>query len=450
MASGTQAEPQPPPRMKEPPAELDGGYGWWVVLGAWLTFFWVFGLFYSFGVLFSSFLDEFGESRGTTSLLQGVAMATMNSTGWLGGALVDRFGNRNVCACAAVICSGSILVASFCTSIVPMLLSYSVAAGFGNMLAFIAASSLVPAWFSTRRSYAQGIAFTGSGISNAILPPILQAMITAWGWRWALRACAASILCFLLTAAALFKPPPAAVASGGAGGGAATPKKFVVCDGQLVRDPVMLSTLLCIAVAALGFFAPFAHIVKYAGEEAGGSLTQAQGSILLLVMGISNTISRPVSGKIADRHGALHTFAVSAITGGLATCALPFLKGMPALCGYAVVYGFFGGGFVALFMPLNVELFGVPRIARASGLTQMGFGIGATFSAPTAGWMYDAQQDYKPAFLLTGGLFLLGGVLLEVLPKRYLTHPRHLEAIGSKPTAATVTTAGDGNKGDQP
>eukprot|EP01046_Picozoa_sp_COSAG06_P056001 COSAG06_NODE_10462_length_1678_cov_1.974668_2_plen_268_part_01 len=256
-----QQRPPLPPATKAAAVDselpLDGGYGWWVVLGAWLCFFWVFGLFYSFGVLFTPFLDEFGESRGTTSLLQGVAMATMNSTGWLGGAFVDRFGNRNVCACAAVICSSSILVASFCTSIVPMILSYSVAAGFGNMMAFIAASSLVPAWFSARRSYAQGIAFTGSGISNAVLPPVLQAMIEAVGWRWTLRVCAVCILCFMLTAAALFKPPPPPVSGGAGGGGAAAasgPKKFVICDGQLVRDPVMLSTLLCIAVAALGFF----------------------------------------------------------------------------------------------------------------------------------------------------------------------------------------------------
>ena len=120
-------EPEPEPKTterlepkqledKQQPEQLDGGYGWLIVFGAWLTFFWVFGLFYSFGVLFTSFLcpkegegslgdgslgdagvcedGGFGASRGVTSLLQGVAMATMNSTGWLGGALVDRWGQR--------------------------------------------------------------------------------------------------------------------------------------------------------------------------------------------------------------------------------------------------------------------------------------------------------------------------------------------------------------------
>ena len=71
-----------------------------------------------------------------------------------------------------------------------MLLTYGIGAGLANMLAFIAAGSLVPAWFSARRSYAQGWAFTGSGMSNAILPPVLHALVEAWGWwmaRW-LRA----------------------------------------------------------------------------------------------------------------------------------------------------------------------------------------------------------------------------------------------------------------------
>lgn len=112
-----------------------------------------------------------------------------------------------------------------------------------------------------------------------------------------------------------------------------------------------------------------------------------------------------------------------AVIGGLATVALPFLSGMPALICYAVVYRGFGGGFVALFMPLNVELFGVQRIARASGLTQMGFGVGVTFSAPTAGCIYDATDDYTSSFPLTGGLFVLGGLMLEVLPSAgWTTH----------------------------
>ena len=442
---------------QQQPEQLDGGYGWLIVFGAWLTFFWVFGLFYSFGVLFTSFLcpkegegslgdgslpgdagvcedGGFGASRGVTSLLQGVAMATMNGTGWLGGALVDRWGQRRIIIAAAALGTSSILAASFCTNIIPMLLTYGIGAGLANMLAFIAAGSLVPAWFSARRSYAQGWAFTGSGMSNAILPPVLHALVEAWGWRVTLRACAAAIAVFWLTAAAIFRPPPAAAPGGGAPKSAEQkPKpKFACCDKLLVRDPVMLVTLACIGVAAMGFFAPFAHIVKYAVEEGPVEqrLTEAQGGQLLLAMGISNTIARPVSGKIADNFGALHTFALSAMVAGALTIALPFLHGMPLLCAYAVLFGFFGGGFVALFMPLNVELFGVANIARASGLCQIGFGVGAALSAPVAGWIFDGTQEYTASFLLAGGLFLLGGTLLEVLPKRFLDHPAHLALLG--------------------
>ena len=81
-------------------------------------------------------------------------------------------------------------------------------------------------------------------------------------------------------------------------------------------------------------------------------------------------------------------------------------------------------------MPLNVELFGVANIARASGLCQIGFGVGAALSAPVAGWIFDWTQEYTASFLLAGGLFLLGGALLEVLPKRFLDHPAHLALLG--------------------
>ena len=83
-------EPEPEPKTTErlEPEQLDGGYGWLIVFGAWLTFFWVFGLFYSFGVLFTSFLcpkegeGSLGGSLGDAGVCEDGGFGASRSAGW--------------------------------------------------------------------------------------------------------------------------------------------------------------------------------------------------------------------------------------------------------------------------------------------------------------------------------------------------------------------------------
>jgi len=51
---------------------VDEGFGWFVVFTCWLMHTIYLGLQYSFAVLYPFLLDEFGQSRGTTALVQGV------------------------------------------------------------------------------------------------------------------------------------------------------------------------------------------------------------------------------------------------------------------------------------------------------------------------------------------------------------------------------------------
>lgn len=79
--SGSAAGENVPSPEDTPPAPPDGGWGWVVTFSSFMTSFLVDGVCFTFGLLFSEFLDYFGESKGKTSLLGSVLNGAYLSLG---------------------------------------------------------------------------------------------------------------------------------------------------------------------------------------------------------------------------------------------------------------------------------------------------------------------------------------------------------------------------------
>ena len=108
----------------------DGGFGWVVVFGSWLSLFTFLGQLYSFSVLYPVLLEEFKASEGTTALAHGIATGMMNVCGFVSGPLMQVLSYRQVGLLAAVWLSCSYLVCSFSNSIgmvSPLLCNFHIA-----------------------------------------------------------------------------------------------------------------------------------------------------------------------------------------------------------------------------------------------------------------------------------------------------------------------------------
>lgn len=64
-----------------PPGPPDGGWGWVVTFSSFMISFLVDGVCFTFGLLFTEFLEYFGESKGKTSLLGSVLNGAYLSLG---------------------------------------------------------------------------------------------------------------------------------------------------------------------------------------------------------------------------------------------------------------------------------------------------------------------------------------------------------------------------------
>jgi MFS transporter, MCT family, solute carrier family 16 (monocarboxylic acid transporters), member 9 len=110
-------------------------------------------------------------------------MASPLLSGPIASYLTDRYGCRKVTIVGSITASLGFLLSSMCNSMEMLFITFGVIAGVGLSLCYVAAVVIVAYYFDKKRSFATGISVCGSGIGTFIFPPIIQYLITEFGWR---------------------------------------------------------------------------------------------------------------------------------------------------------------------------------------------------------------------------------------------------------------------------
>lgn len=113
------------------PAEpLDGGYGWFIVLGAFFVQFWVAGLVKSYGVLFVEILETFpNSSTAVASWIPAILSALCLALAPLSSALCQRFSCRAVVFVGGLFCTFGLTLSYFATSMYHLLFTFGILTG---------------------------------------------------------------------------------------------------------------------------------------------------------------------------------------------------------------------------------------------------------------------------------------------------------------------------------
>ena len=404
--------------------ELDGGHAWVMVVCVWLVLFVFLGQVYSFAVLYSTFIDVFDGSKGTTAIIGGLSTGLMNVLGFLNAPMLARLGYRGALLLGGTTLSLALLAASFATSLLHLILAYGVLGGVGNYLLFLPSFPLLNFWWDKKRSFAMGVAVSGSGFGTMAFGPGMQAMVDAWGWRAALRVSALITALVIAGAATQFRLPRQQLAKERR---RKKSKVAVEVDTLLFTDPVFRACCGSFLSISFGYFVPFSHTVKLAKHYAYDS---GRAASLLTVIGVANTAGRVASGKLADTCGRDRTFTTSMMIGGAALSLFTAGASMSfgSLAVLVGIFAFFGGAFVSMFVVLLADNFGLNRTAGAMGMSQFIFSIGTFLGAPIAGWIFDSTGSYTPSFVLAGCLMVLGGVIMTAVP-RFRSHPEHVRQL---------------------
>lgn len=97
------------------------------------------------------------------------------------------YGTRTTLLIGVFLEALALVSASFTQQIWQLFLSQGVCFGLGMGFLFLGSVGVIPQWFTTRRSFANGIATAGSGVGGVIYSLASNAMIEKIGIGWALR-----------------------------------------------------------------------------------------------------------------------------------------------------------------------------------------------------------------------------------------------------------------------
>ena len=132
---------------------------------------------------------------------------------------------------------------------------------------------------------------------------------------------------------------------------------------------------------------------------------------LLFLSGISNIVSKLVTGKFSDMK-CVDSFMVSNIyilMSGVSVSLLTFCN----LYQHFVVMIAFCGFFMTFFMLRSVvlvELVGLENLTSAYGLISLFDGIGTIIGAPISGFIGDSVGSFDVTFYIASGFFILSSL----------------------------------------
>ena len=392
--------------------------GWWVVAGAFLCMMTGYAVAYSFAAFFGALETEFGARRGETSLVFSIAAFLYFQLGFPAGLIADRTGPRPLVVGGLLLVALGLAVASQATALWQIYLGYGLGVGVGVGLSYVPSIAAVQRWFIRRRGTASGLAVAGIGVGTLVGAPLAHEMIAAFGWRQTYLVLAVLTVIGAIASGILVRPAPEhyglapdgdAPASGGA---PAIPAGFTL--GQAMQSRPFWTIYIGALLMSFGLFVPFVHLAPYASDL---GLGEAFGVLLIVLLGIGSTAGRFVFASLTSWLGRRLSFALMYVGAGAMLVMWSASTSAPALIVFALVFGAFYGGFVAIAPSLAADYVGGRALGSIIGALYSGVAFGALLGAPVAGYAYDFFGSYTGAILAGASLCLVSFALTLAMPE---------------------------------
>lgn len=205
-----------------------------------------------------------------------------------------------------------------------------------------------------------------------------------------------------------------------------------VLDFSLLKDPFFCIYTWSLVFSQLAYFIPYFHLSARARTL---GIDAMDASFIISVAGITETIAQLVSGWVTDRNlfHKYHYHKAYLILCGLVNLLSPLATSYILLMVYAVFFAIFCGGYMALLLPVLVDLVGSERINNSMGFSMFFVGLGCLTGPPLAGFLYDYTQTYDCSFYLAGLCYLLSSLSLfmEPLAQRWRARSKLSHGHGS-------------------
>ncbi|KAI8636466.1 major facilitator superfamily domain-containing protein [Parasitella parasitica] len=399
--------------------QKDGGYGWFVVLGAFLVQVTSFGTCTSWGVMQDYFeRNTFNDLPNVTvklSFVGTLAMVCLNAVSPIIQICVSVFGIRIVLIVGTILVALGLEMAGFSTQIWHLYLTQGVVFGVGASCIYVAIMGVAPQWFTKRRGLALGIIASGSGIGGLIIPFVMTAINGSLGFAWTFRILGfICLICDTVACLTVKERNPSSVRS--------RKKLSQIVNFAVLKDANFV--IFCIAsnIGLFGYFVPYFFLPSYASYL---GIDDSKSSALVAVSSACNFVGRVITGFLADRIGKINTNLIFTFITSL-SCLLiwAFASNYASLMAFATVFGLTSGSFFALISPITAYLLGMERFLSGLSLLLVTnvipvFGSNIA-SAIEAGVGSEPFFSYK---MFSGVAYLVAAIILVILKLRLNRNP---------------------------
>jgi MFS family permease len=409
---------RPPPRSN-----------WPILAGAFTAFTIGAAMMHSYTVFLVAFVEDFGWSRGETSIAYSVSQMVAGISSPAVGALVDRLGPRRL-----LLMGGGLLVlglagSAFIGRLWQIVVLYGVVMTFGsNCLGLVVFVPLLSRAFVRRRGMAISIVQSANGFARAISAPAVQYLISGFGWRPTYLIEAAFMAVVVLPLAAWFRrtDPPRRSATEAAAAPADSPA--IAPRGgwtlaEAMRTPHFWLLFAVYLFTGLGSFFVSLHQLAFAIDRGFDKLYAAEVLGMGAFLAVFGTI---VTGTLSDYIGrelsAIMAYGFS-IVGVI--CAL-FITGPSQgwlLWLHACLFGLTWGARGPAITAKTADLFPGAQLGAILGVITIGSGLGAALGSWGAGFIFDLSGSYELAFGLSIASYLGGVVAFWALRRPPVRRP---------------------------
>ncbi|CAL8368389.1 unnamed protein product [Lota lota] len=202
--------------------------------------------------------------------------------------------------------------------------------------------------------------------------------------------------------------------------GTAAPGTAKILDFSLLKSPFFCIYTWSLVFSQLAYFIPYFHLSARARTL---GIDAMDASFIISLAGITETVAQLASGWVADRKGShkYHYHKAYLILCGVVNLLSPLATSYFLLMLYAIFFAIFCGGYMALLLPVLVDLVGSEKLNHSMGFSMFFVGLGCLTGPPLAGFLYDYTQTYDGSFYLAGVCYLVSSIslFLEPLARRW-------------------------------
>ncbi|KAK9514972.1 hypothetical protein VZT92_025651 [Zoarces viviparus] len=459
----------------------DGGWGWAVVFGSFISIGFSYAFPKSLTIYFKEIQEYFSVSYSEIAWLSSVMLASMYAGGPVSSVLVNRFGSRPVVMVGGLMVSAGMVLASFGQTIMHLYLCVGVIGGFGLALNLQPALTIIGTYFKVKRPMANGLAMAGSPVILFTLAPLNQFLFDSFGWRGSFLILG-SIVLNCCVAGALMRPlnkntqpkaePPernkASAVEAAASDTSEQSADLLTGENQdeskkqgclhtfidlsLFKHRGFLIYLIGNVVMFFGFFAPVVFMAPYAKHQ---GIDEYSAAFLLSIFALVDMFTRPLTGFIGNskwiRPRIQYFFSFAVSFNGVCHLLCPLLPGYAGLVVYAVIFGLAFGMVCALLFEVLMDLVGAHRFSSAVGLVTIIECGPVLLGPPLSGALVDIYGDYKSMYYACGVFMLVPGIYFFIMHffnyKKLDEEQRQSVAVGLRTCeeAVKLKTGQDGN-----